>query len=336
MKKRIKNSLKIIFVLVLFTWLVLALVPPKANFQGDNPLLIEIGTRPLLIAHGGGNREFPDNTLEAFYNAYSIDPDCMMETDVSITEDGVIILSHDTSLDRKTNTMGQIEDHTYQSLIADEVDFGYENSDGVLTVYTNYLDQTVSPVDVTYPIGITPRHLSKFLVTTLEDLIKAFPTNQINVEIKQSGETGKRALEAVFTLLEDLDEDYHTFDRIVLASFHNEVYQELEIYQQQINSRLMFSPATNGVATFYFLKLFRIDTLFTNPIAVFQLPVRQYNINLASRSVINAAHRHNIAVHYWTIDDEATMKYLIENGADGIMTNIPTLLKQVYDEIFPL
>ena len=42
-----------------------------------------------------------DNTLEAFYNAYSVDPNFMIETDVSITKDELIILSHDITLDRK-------------------------------------------------------------------------------------------------------------------------------------------------------------------------------------------------------------------------------------------
>lgn len=334
-KKVVKLVIRILVLVLFLSWLVIAIIPPQANYQGENPLLIDAETKPLLIAHGGGNREFPDNTLEAFYNAYSIDSTCMMETDVSITLDGVVILSHDTSLNRKTNITGRIEDLLYTDLVSNEVDFSYENSDGALTRYTNYLGETVTPLDVAYPVGVVARHNSKFLVTSLEDLITAFPTNFINVEIKQSGATGKRALEAVLDLLEYLDEDYNTFGRIVLASFHSDIYQELVTYQKQVNPKLMYSPATNGVVKFYLLQLFRVDVCFTDGIAVFQLPVSQYNINLATKGLIKIAHRHNIAVHYWTIDDEATMKYLIENGADGIMTNIPSLLRSVYDEVFP-
>lgn len=68
------------------------------------------GSQPLLIAHGGGNREFPDNTLEACYNASSVNPEVMLEMDVSITKDGVIIMSHDTTLDYRTNARGAIAD----------------------------------------------------------------------------------------------------------------------------------------------------------------------------------------------------------------------------------
>ena len=121
-----KRIVCITLVAVLFILAVLAVVPRPANYDGDNPMMKD-GELPLLIAHGGGNREFPDNTIEAFYNAYSVDQRVMMETDVSITADGVVILSHDTTLDRKTNVVGNISDWTYADLIAQRVDFGYTN-----------------------------------------------------------------------------------------------------------------------------------------------------------------------------------------------------------------
>ena len=43
----------------------------------------------------------------------------MMETDVSITKDGVVILSHDVTIDRKTNRSGKIEDWNYADLITE-------------------------------------------------------------------------------------------------------------------------------------------------------------------------------------------------------------------------
>ncbi len=52
----------IVIAAILVVYLVLALVP-RVKSVADNPFVIENGSRPLLIAHGGGNREFPDNTL---------------------------------------------------------------------------------------------------------------------------------------------------------------------------------------------------------------------------------------------------------------------------------
>ena len=115
-----------LMIAVIAMYLVLALSPKVQNYKGENNMMKDTEL-PILIAHGGGNKEFPDNTLEAFYHAYNIDNRVMMETDVSITADGVVILSHDTSLDRKTNATGEIIDWTYADLMEKKVDFGYTN-----------------------------------------------------------------------------------------------------------------------------------------------------------------------------------------------------------------
>ena len=83
------------------------------------------------------------------------------------------------------------------------------------------------PTDVAYPEGVEPRDERVFLATTLEELLVAFPDSRINVEIKQPGELGFRALAEVLRLLEV----YDAFDRVVVASFHEEIYDEFQRLQ---------------------------------------------------------------------------------------------------------
>lgn len=338
MKAKTKRTLIItaaILATVIVVYLILALIPRPTNYTLDNPMRKD-GELPILIAHGGGNKEFPDNTLEAFYNAYSVDKSVMMETDVSITKDGVVILSHDTTLDRKTNVTGAIADHNYSDLIANEVNFGYTNptEDGVLNgerrLFKNPDGNEVTPLDVEYPSGVTPRHESVFLATTLEELIVSFPENRINVEIKQSGELGRAAFEETVRLLEKHD----AFDRVVLASFHSEIYDEFKLWQRdgRVPECFMYSPGTSGAATYFILQTLALDVFFTDGIAALQLPMDQYGFNLATERLVNNAHKHNLAVHYWTINDEDDMRYLIDIGADGIMTDYPHRLADVYAE----
>ena len=214
MKKKKSKLIITLIVLIAFlaTYVIIGLLPRPQNYEGTNPMM-KTGAMPMLIAHGGGHKEFPDNTLEAFYNAYSVDENVMMETDVSLTKDGVLILSHDITLDRKTNVTGLISDWNYTDLISQKVDFGYTNEtyedgeqvkleEGSARIkFKSDLDslkgKEVTPLDVEYPTGIsptsmpagvTPRDNDVFLATTLEDLMLAFPKNKINVEIKQSGE----------------------------------------------------------------------------------------------------------------------------------------------------
>jgi len=312
---------------------LIALCPRPDNYKPENNMRKD-GEMPILIAHGGGNREFPDNTLEAFYNAYSVDTNVMMETDVSITKDGVLILSHDTTLDRKTNVTGAIADWNYSDLIAQRVDFGYTNptEDGVLSGerkhFTNADGVQLFPSDVPYPDGVMPRDSEVFLATTLEELILAFPENRINVEIKQSGENGFRALREAIRLLEEHD----AFDRVVLASFHDEIYNEYRRLQKagEVPEEFMYSPAYDAATRFFVLHLLKLDLFFGDGMCVFQLPMEQMGFDLATESLVNTAHRHNLAVHYWTINDPEEMEYLISIGADGIMTDYPHRLAEVY------
>ena len=60
-----------------------------------------------------------------------------------------------------------------------------------------------------------------------------------------------------------------------------------------------------------------------------QVPIRSGRIPLADRRFIDTAHRLGIEVHVWTIDDSATMERLLDFGADGIMTDRPSALKDV-------
>jgi len=335
MKRKGLKITALVLAAVILIYGVIALWPRGNNYAGANPMRKE-GDLPLLIAHGGGNKEFPDNTLEAFYNAYSVDENVMMETDVSITKDGVVILSHDTTLDRKTNVTGNIIDWNYTDLIAQKVDFGYTNptdeNDALCGEREHFKGEDGAekyPTDVPYPQGVKPRDEKVFLATTLEELITSFPENRINVEIKQSGQTGKNALAAVLELLQKHD----AFDRVVLASFHEEIYDEFLCLQKtgEVPAEFMYSPATMPVVKFFVLRWTGLDALYKDGICVFQVPMEQYGIKVAAKGFVRAAHRHNLAVHYWTINDTADMEKLIDIGADGIMTDYPHRLKEVYD-----
>ena len=338
MKEETKKKLIItaaILLTVMLVYLIIALLPRGNSYEGENPMMKET-EMPVLIAHGGGNKEFPDNTLEAFYNAYSVDNRVMMETDVSITKDGVVILSHDTTIDRKTNATGNIIDWNYSDLISQEIDFGYTNPtddndrlNGERKKFKGPDGLEKTPLDVEYPEGVNPRHESVFLATTLEELITAFPNNKINVEIKQSGDTGLKCLDVVIELLKK----HNAFDRVVLASFHTEIFNTFLRYQKDgtVPSNFMCSPGTNGAIKFVALYILKLDALYNDKICVLQLPTEQMGIKLAKKSLIKYAHKHNVAVQYWTINDEDEMRELIEIGADGIMTDYPHRLKEVYE-----
>ena len=324
----------IILATVILAYGVIAILPAPQNYKGDNPL-IKSGKLPMIVAHRGGRDEFPQNTLEAFYNAYSVDENVIMETDVNLTKDGVLILLHNEYLDATTNVTGLASDWNYSDLISERVNFGYDNPtedqilDGERRYFTVDGEQRL-PTDVTYPDGVTPRDEEIYLATTLEELLVAFPDNIISVEIKQSGEIGLRAVAEAVRLLEK----YDAFGRVILASFHTEIFKEFVRLRKNnlVPDTFMYSPGIIGIVKFYALMTLGMDSLFTDGVAVLQIPMEEYGFNLATERMIRKAHEHNLAVHYWTIDDPDDMRHLIELGADAIMTDKPSLLKKVLDE----
>ena len=57
--------------------------------------------------------------------------------------------------------------------------------------------------------------------------------------------------------------------------------------------------------------------------------IKGIKLQLAKQNYIDRAHRCNIAVQYWTINQEADMRMLIDMGVDAIMTDNPKLLTEV-------
>jgi glycerophosphoryl diester phosphodiesterase len=60
-----------------------------------------------------------------------------------------------------------------------------------------------------------------------------------------------------------------------------------------------------------------------------QVPTTWGPVPVVDRRFVTASHRHDLAVHVWTIDDPAEMDRLLDAGVDGIMTDRPTVLKGV-------
>lgn len=69
-----------------------------------------------------------------------------------------------------------------------------------------------------------------------------------------------------------------------------------------------------------------------HPIPCAQVPASYHGFPVADRTFIQRAHAEGIQVHVWTVDDPVEMARLLELGVDGIMTDAPETLREVYRE----
>jgi glycerophosphoryl diester phosphodiesterase len=265
----------------------------------------------LLIAHRGASGELPENTIASFQRALEIYPQCVLEMDVRLSRDGEIIVSHDGSLDRMTNSSKKIKDITLAEI--KQLDAGYKKS----------LDAGKS----------FPFRGRGYTCPTLSEVLKSFPETRYVIEIK---ENNQELAEKVISLLYE----YKASERVIIGSFHDRV---LQIIRKKA-PKIITGFGSNEAKRFVFLHKLRLGALYRGNGDALLLPEFSDTENpeyrkdggngfrVITKQLIEDAHKKGISVYTWTINSEENMRRLIQWGIDGIITDFPDRLKTVMQE----
>lgn len=324
----------VIFILNIIPW------TPKLN---DTNIWTQ-NSKPLIIPHGGAKSLFPENTIKAFDETSNYDA---FEIDLALTKDGFLISHHDLDMEYTTGVNDLVNDYTYDEVIQKFIDSDYhlarnfKNMDGDYP----YKDEEVS-------------ELVEFIPVLLSEMFVKYPNKLYILEIKNTEtqstiEQFKEAADRLAYLI-----DYYEMEaQVIVASFDDKVVD----YYREIDEKTATASGWNESLMFVVMSAFDID-FFYNPKAhalilpnidetiggstadlVAKLPQMYrerivlnidgtYHTNLITKNLINDAHRKNMAVLYWTVNDPDEMRKAIEAGADGIITDYPNILKQILDE----
>jgi glycerophosphoryl diester phosphodiesterase len=302
---------------------VVALLLPASAPAADNPWLAE---RVLNIAHQGGEDEFPSNTLYAFKRSVKAGAD-MLELDIGVTKDGVVVVSHDTTLDRTTNGRGTIESHTAKEIRKLDGAYWFSKGDDAYRhglKKSAYKLRGIATGKRKPPKGYTR---ADFRVPTLEQVMKAFPRTPINIEIK--GRTKAEAETEYVRNAEALAGVLGKTGRrdIIVASFQQPAIDRFH----ELAPAIPVAPGIGGAAA-YLLQ----GGSPGDGVVAFQLPIT-YQVGEQTLSITNAenvarAHRDGFAWHTWLSDDgesPATWRQLIDWCVDGVMTARPVAFEKV-------
>lgn len=250
---------------------------------------------PLFIAHQGGEELAPSNTMVAFEQAVALGAD-VLETDVHQTRDGELVAIHDDTVDRTTDGKGRVDSYAYADLARLDAGYTFRDLQGRLSFR-----------------GKGAR------IPRLEELFVKFPGKLFNVEIKAAypGIEGK---------LWGLIQRYHLERKVVVVSFDQQI---VDRFREVSGGEVALGAGQAEATTFALTHKFWVPGFYRPQASVLQLPTESSGFDLADKRLIDGAHRLGMQVHYWTVNDEATMRKLIALGADGIMTDRPDLLKKV-------
>ncbi len=244
-----------------------------------------------LYAHRGASAEFPENTLPAFERAVALGVDAL-EMDVQLTRDEQLIVVHD---DHCARTTGAQTTWAELDLVdARALDAGW----GFLA-----------------PDGTRPFAGKQIGVPTFAEVLDAFPTAMINVDIK-----GARAVDKMLELVRAKRAE----DRVTLASFRTGT--AVAVRRRGYGGATALSQG-EIVALLSLPALLWRQLPFTGTAA--QVPVHHGAIRFDRAAFIAKCHVLGLRVDFWVVDDPAEATRLLGLGADGIMTNDPQTMRSV-------
>ena len=292
-------------------WLLLLLLAVLAwGLRGlGAPETVEAGAwrrganeRPLIIAHGGGLRHAPANTLAALLRAAATGVD-VLEFDVQLSADDRLVLMHDLTVDRTTNGSGPV-----RSLLSAQL-------------------QTLNAA--AHFVGPAGEAHAPEPIPTLTGVFEHFAPSPLRfvIELKNPGAEGVLAAERLAEALRRFDLE----NRVIVCSFHEET---LVAFREASGGAVLTSGSPGEIARVMLLPALGLagGAFDPAPVAVLQIPVSAGPLDLDGAGFIRRAQALGQAVQYWTINDLATMERLALAGADGIMTDDVPALRAVLEE----
>lgn len=302
-------------------------VPVETYPESGNPYITEY-LDPDISAHRSGAGIAPQNTLMAFENIISqadtIGVDTL-EFDVQITKDGELVLLHDLTYDGTTNAVEAFgRKNVFVSSITLEearvLNFG-ENFKG----NGDYPYRGLRGDDIPYNLR----------VVTCDEIIDYIEANcgdrqyKYVIEVKSIGINGRKAVDKLYSIITERGLE----ERAIWSTFAPDVSSYMKNHYPEIART---ADAIEAVQ-FYFYYRMGWDLQDVSPSYVaLQIPYGESAfdnlINLGNREMVNYAHKNNIALQYWTINNADEIRHLTLAGADCIMTDYPQLAHETVKE----
>ncbi len=171
-----------------------------------------------IIAHRGASGYAPENTLAAFEKAVGMNAHGI-ELDVQMSRDKELVVIHDYEVDRTTDGIGKVRQHTAEELRGFDCGSWFDQS---------FKDQRV---------------------LTLEEVFQKMPEDLlINVEVKNQAKYKDEIAEKLVTLINR----HKRRDQVIISSFDHDVLKE--IHDMKCGIRLGVLLYANLVEPWAYLK----------------------------------------------------------------------------------
>jgi len=131
------------------------------------------------VGHRGSSGDFPENTLLSLQQAFENHADGV-EFDLQVTQDGVVILMHDETVDRTTNGKGRVSSLTWSYIST--LDAGsWKNSKFAGTrvpKFTDVLDYLQSRNDASFAVVDIKNTVAASTYANIASIVRSYPDLQ--------------------------------------------------------------------------------------------------------------------------------------------------------------
>lgn len=277
--------------------------------------------RPLVIAHAAGDQDYPHSTLYAYTQSAAAGSD-ILELDVMLTADGALIVQHDDTVDRTTESSGPVNELTLAEIQAlDNAHWFVAGFWGDQTrPAEDYVFRGVRTGAVEPPEGFGP---GDFRVATFREVAERFPHHVLDVEIKlqrgPDGEedpaTGMAAAEVLAAEIADLGRE----DSVIVACFNDDVLEALG----DLAPSVAITPGEAALLG-WFTRTEELDP----SIAVVQVPFTYQGIPVVTPDTVARMHDEGREVWVWlsgtdVVETREFYAELFAVGVDGVIAGRP-------------
>jgi glycerophosphoryl diester phosphodiesterase len=254
-------------------------------------------TKPLVIAHAGGEGLGPANTLAAMRLSMAAGAD-VNDADVHITSDGVLVAIHDDTVDATTDGHGTVGDMTFAEL--EKLDAGWQFPG---------------------PNNDYPFRGKGVKIPTIEEVMTAFPNTLTSLEFKVHGDAPK----AMCTLLRRLKKTKNVY----MSSKTDDMIEEFNTLCPEVVSTVTDAMVPTMQAAR------KNGTPFCSTVPIGQPPFTTGDRTRMTAATVAWSHNHGLATYTWTVDDPADIEYLTSIGVDAIYTRRPDIARKIVDQLKP-
>ena len=234
-----------------------------------------------------------------------------IELDVHRSADGVLVVCHDSTVDRTTPQVGRIADLTIDEL---------RQLDNAHWWVPGHESITDADADEYILRGRHPAEPS-LGIATLEEVLREFPGVFLNFDMKDTSPE----VEPYETQLADVLRSFRRTSDVIVASFHDSALKTFRSYAPEIHTSMGPAEVIEVAERLAEGSSFPEQE---GSIVAIQIPFYFGDVCVVTPELVKGSHEVGIAVHVWTIDEAAEMDELLALGVDGIITDCPSVLRE--------